>query len=193
MTEQRENRRVLMTKRLMKEALLELLEQRELVDISVTAICEAADVHRSTFYKYYRNQADLLRDLEQEYLDQIPMPPQDSRQWSEEQLLDETTAFFDFVKRNERAFGVLLGESTSSDFAARLIDLLHTKYTEPDEDAKNTAPYYAQLYVANGSVGMLREWVNTCFPVSSREMAEMMYRFSLAVVPDLHRSNRRNQ
>ena len=183
MTEQRENRRVLMTKRMMKDALLELLEQHELVDISVTAICEAADVHRSTFYKYYKNQADLLRSLEQEYLDQIPMPPRDPRQWDEEQLLAETTAFFDYVKRNERAFGILLGESTSSDFAARLIKLLHSKYTEPDEGGNGMASYYAQLYVANGAVGMLREWVNAGFPVSSREIAEMMYRFSSAVVP----------
>ena len=184
MMEQRQNRRVLMTKRLMKEALLELLEQRELVDISVTAICEAADVHRSTFYKYYKNQAELLRDLEQEYLDQIPMPSRDSRQWDEEQLLTETTAFFDYVKRNERAFSILLGESTSSDFAARLIGLLRSKYAEPDEGGDGMTSYYAQLYVANGTVGMLREWVNAGFPVSSREIAEMMYHFSLAVTPN---------
>ena len=184
MTEQHMNRRVMMTKRLMKDALLELLEQQELVDISVTAICEAADVHRSTFYKYYSNQADLLRDLEQEYLDQIPLPSPDPEQWNEEQLLAKTTAFFDYVKRNERAFRVLLGESTSSDFAARLIDLLHSKYTESDEGEIDMQSYYEQLYVANGAVGMLREWVNTGFPISSREIAEMMYHFSSAVVPD---------
>ena len=192
MTEQRMNRRVLMTKRLMKDALLELLEHQELVDISVTAICEAADVHRSTFYKYYKNQADLLRDLEQEYLDQIPMPSRDSEQWDEDQLLAETTAFFDYVKHNEQAFGILLGESTSSDFAARIIDLLRSKYAEPDEAGKNTTSYYAQLYVANGTIGILREWVNKGFPISSREIAEMMYRFSLAVVPTRQKPSHEN-
>ena len=83
MVEKRENRRVQMTKRLMKDALMELLEQHELVDISVTAICEAADVHRSTFYKYYKNQADLLRDMEQDYLDRIPIPSRDLDEWDE--------------------------------------------------------------------------------------------------------------
>ena len=34
---------------------------------------------------------------------------------------------------------------------------------------------------ANGTVGMLRAWVNTGFPVSSREIAEMMYLFSTRV------------
>ncbi|MDO5139237.1 MAG: TetR family transcriptional regulator, partial [Oscillospiraceae bacterium] len=64
MTEKNENRRVRMTKRLMKDALLELLAEKDLANISVTAVCEAADVHRSTFYNYYTDPADLLRDIE---------------------------------------------------------------------------------------------------------------------------------
>ena len=52
MTDKHESRRVRITKRLMKEALLELLEENELVNISVTAICKTADVHRSTFYDF---------------------------------------------------------------------------------------------------------------------------------------------
>ena len=169
-----------MTKRLLKEALMELLEQQELVNISVTAICEAADVHRSTFYKYYKDQADLLRDLEQDYLDLVPLPTQDLGRQSEEELFAETTAFFDYVKRNERAFRVLFGESTSSDFAARLIGLLCSKYADSRE-GDGAASYYAHLYMANGTVGMLRDWVNTGFPVSSREVAEIMYRLSVRV------------
>ena len=49
MEKQNENRRVRMTKHLMKDALLELLDRTDLSGISVTAVCEAADVNRSTF------------------------------------------------------------------------------------------------------------------------------------------------
>ena len=171
-----------MTKHMMKDALLELLEQQKLVNISVTAICEVADVHRSTFYKHYTDQADLLRDLEQDYLDQVPLPTQNADQLNEEELLTETTAFFDYVKDNEKAFRILLGESTSSDFAARLIDLLNSKYAKVN-DNDEAAARYAYLYISNGTVGMLREWVNSDFPISSRELAEMMYLFSVRVAP----------
>ena len=180
MGEQRENRRVQLTKRLMKDALLELLEKHELSNISVTAICEAADVHRSTFYKYYKDPADLMRDLEQDYLNRIPFPSQPADLEHQELLLDETEGFFDFVRQNERAFRVFFGESTSSAFAERLIELLCSVYTMPG-DADETVSRYAHLYVANGTVGMLREWVNTDFPVGNREIAEMMYHFSTRV------------
>ena len=158
---------------------MELLEQKELVDISVTAICEAADVNRSSFYKYYKDPVDLLRDFEQDQLDRIPAPSQDFEFLDEEQLLTETTAFFDFVKQNERAFRVLLSDSTPNGFVVRLIDFLRSKYAKPSKG--NTASIYASLYMANGTVGMLREWVNSGFPVSSREIAEMMYFFSVRV------------
>ena len=181
MVGQPENRRVRMTKRMMKDALMELLQERELVNISVTAICEAADVHRSTFYKYYKDPADLMRDMEQDYLDQIPTPSQDLASLDQEELLEKTTVFFDYVKQNEGAFRVLLGESTSSNFAARLIDLLCSKNVELYEDDGNLASFYKHLYIANGTVGMLREWVSSGFPFSSREIAEMMYDFSVRV------------
>ena len=64
MNGQTDNRRVIMTKRLMKDALLELLEQMELSSISVTAVCETANVNRSTFYNYYSSPSDLLREIE---------------------------------------------------------------------------------------------------------------------------------
>ena len=85
------------------------------------------------------------------------------------------------MKQNEGAFRIFLGETTSSDFASRLIDLLCSKYSTPSANGGDASSYYMHLYVANGTVGMLREWVNTGFPVSSREIAEMMYRFSVKV------------
>lgn len=181
MAEQRESRRVLMTKRLMKEALLELLEQKELVNISVTEICKLADVHRSTFYTYYSDQAELLRDLEQDCLDLVLLPSPDLSQLDEEQLLAETTAFFESVKRNERAFRILLAGSTSSDFSNRLIELQCSRYAEVGNDTYGAISGYAILYIAHGTVGLLREWVNTGFPIDSREIAEMMYLFSTRV------------
>ena len=107
MSKLHENRRVRMTKRLLQEALLELLEQKDLAGISVTALCDTADIHRSTFYKYYSDPTDLLREIEQDVLDRIPAPPQILDKQNQDRLLSATTAFFDFVKENKRTFRVL--------------------------------------------------------------------------------------
>lgn len=178
MAEKKENRRVRMTKRLMKEALLDLMEQQDLVTISVTAICETADVHRSTFYKYYTNPADLLREIEQDFLDRIPAPPQILDQTNEKALLAATTEFFDFVKENKNAFRVLFNESSGNSFTARLVDHLCSGYVPVGDDTDELSARFTSLYIANGTVGMMREWVNEDFPISSQKIAEMMYYLS---------------
>ena len=164
-----------MTKRLMKDALLELLEDRDLSGISVTAICEAADVHRSTFYKYYTEPSDLLRDIELDILGQIPAPPAILDRQGEESLLRATTAFFDYVKENERVFRVLFSESVNAGFSSRMVDLLCSQHIIGIENENEQSSRYLRLYIANGTVGMLREWIASGFSVSSQEIAKMMY------------------
>ena len=178
MTEHHENRRVRMTKRLMKEALLELMEHQDLIDISVTAICKAADVHRSTFYKYYSDPADLLKEIEQDFLDRIPAPPQILDQQNQKALLAATTEFFDFIKDNKNTFQILFSESSGNSFTAKLVDFLCDGYVPVSDDTDALSSRFASIYIANGTVGMMREWVKEDFPVSSQTIAEMMYFYS---------------
>lgn len=181
MKEQTDNRRVRMTKRLMRDALLELLEQTDLSGISVTAVCQAADVNRSTFYNYYSCPSDLLREIEQDVLDRIPAPPPILDREGEDALLRSTTGFFDYVKENERVFRVLFSESPNDDFSSRLVDLLCSQYISGIEGADEQSSRFMRRYVASGTVGMLREWLDSGFPLSSREIAEMMYFLSRKV------------
>jgi AcrR family transcriptional regulator len=170
-----------MTKQLMKDALLELLEKQKLVNITVTAICETADVHRSTFYKYYTDPEDLLRAIEQDFLDRIPMPSQNFDQQNQEQLLTATTAYFDDVKKNIKAYRILLGDSAGSSFAQKLVECLCSRYTTVDEGTDALTDRLVRLYIANGTVGMLREWIDNDCPISSRKIAEKMYFLSRKV------------
>ena len=66
--EKREYRRVRVTKRMLKDALIELLKERDIYHVSIRELCEAADVNRTTFYKYYGNQFDLLSDMENDLI-----------------------------------------------------------------------------------------------------------------------------
>ena len=182
MTEKHDNRRVTMTKLLMKSALLELLEQKELSNISVTAVCGTADVHRSTFYKYYNTPADLLREIEKDYLDRIPVPPQTVDHQNQESLLEANTAFFDYVKENGRSFRILFGRSEDNGFASRMVDFICSGHIPVGEQTDEQTARFVRLYIANGTVGMLREWINADFPVSSRKIAEMMYFLSRKII-----------
>lgn len=59
-----ENQRVRLTKMILKNSLIELLKNASIYDISVTKLCNNAQLNRSTFYKYYTNIFDVMADIE---------------------------------------------------------------------------------------------------------------------------------
>ena len=66
--ERKEDRRVAMTKKMLKDALTEMLSEKDVYHISIRELCQRADVNRTTFYKYYGSQFDLLADMENDLL-----------------------------------------------------------------------------------------------------------------------------
>lgn len=66
-----ENQRVRLSKKMLKDALVDLLQEKPLSKISVIEICETAQINRTTFYKYYGSQLDLLEDIEADFLSQM--------------------------------------------------------------------------------------------------------------------------
>ena len=56
------------TRERMKNALIELCDEKPYYDITIEDVCGKAGVYRSTFYRYYNTKDELLREVEHEYL-----------------------------------------------------------------------------------------------------------------------------
>ena len=65
------NQRIRLTKTLLKNALKEMLMEQDIYRISIRDLCDKAGINRSTFYKYYGSQFDLLSEMEHDFLDGI--------------------------------------------------------------------------------------------------------------------------
>ncbi len=60
----REDRRVRRTRSSIRRAFLDLLNEKEYTQITVTELSERADINRKTFYAYYSGMEELLWELE---------------------------------------------------------------------------------------------------------------------------------
>lgn len=60
--------RVIKTRQNIRNALGSLLSEQELPDITITALCERAQINRKTFYRHYRSIADIISEFENELL-----------------------------------------------------------------------------------------------------------------------------
>lgn len=173
-----ETRRVRMTKKMIKEALLELLENNVPGKITVTEICAAADVNRSTFYAYYEDVPKLLQEIENDILEQIPVSPNLPTSASNDVFLNMLTEFFEYVRQNERLFRLLMIQADSRDFNERLIQSVLEKYQ--NFLLKDTLlARYGYVYCINGVIGLLKEWIEGGFPIDSRKFSTIVLRMSI--------------
>lgn len=60
----KENQRVKLTRQLLQNSLIELMQEKPIAKTTIKEICENADINRSTFYLYYADQYALLNEIE---------------------------------------------------------------------------------------------------------------------------------
>ena len=79
--EQKENQRIRLTKTLLTDALLEMLQEQPIHAISIRDLCKKAGINRTTFYLHYETIADLVNEtLEQtmrQFQESFPIKPEE--------------------------------------------------------------------------------------------------------------------
>ena len=174
-----ENRRVRMTKRCMKDALLELLEKAPLNKISVTDVCNAADVNRSTFYAYYNDIDELLSEIETEALEQIPINVNPEDIDYEGNYLRKLEIFFNYIQENEKIYRILMCQSGERDFNKKLVAFILDHYNNSSIVSDKLLAKYGCIYCIGGVIGIVKEWIQDGFPISYKQFAKLVLQMSI--------------
>ena len=188
-TEKKEDRRVRRTKKLLTQALTQLLQEKQINEITVKELTDLADMNRGTFYLYYKDMFDMLEKIEDgmfEALDAIVSLHEhdDVSQQTKPILLD----LFRFIQDNQEMCRVLLSPHGDMNFLHRLNEVVREKCLKawPNiRKEKGEADFdYHYSFVVFGCAGIIRAWVNRNCSESAEKMAEMAYglRGSLADV-----------
>lgn len=169
-----ESRRVKLTKRLIKEALIELLEEKPANKVTVTDICTLAEVNRSTFYAYYEDVPMLLGEVQEELISSLPSPEMLPIVFgSLGKFFDRMEELFDFVKSNSRIFSVLIAQPDGDEFAERVVRAVLARYPRNFFAEDSLEMEYRVFFCLHGFIGIFKQWIMEDFPISSREFAEL--------------------
>ena len=111
----KENQRVKLTKKLLKQSLLNIMDKKPVGSISVIELCEKAEINRSTFYNHYGCPNEVLYDIECDFvedLEQIWTKNNDKEYPIEKRVEDLCT----YMKDNKKLAKIMLKESYTSEF-----------------------------------------------------------------------------
>lgn len=175
----KEDRRIRLTKRMLKESLLEMLKNgTEIHRISIRDLCERADINRSTFYKYYGSQYDLLKEMEDEWLDRIESSINNMGQSYDLHLLD----ILHFMHENIELSRLLCNSNVDPLFPQRIFSLPAIKrliVSSLPAQKPDHVVLYTQEFFVSGAYSVIKKWLNKEAGETPEEMVQiMMHLFS---------------
>ena len=159
------------------KALLSLLEKKPFEYITISEICEKAEVNRSTFYLHYENTGDLLKETTSYVLDNFnayfpvdienitttiaDCDLQDLKFVNERYL----QPYLSFIKENQRVFSAMLSQPKAfgiTDIFQRLFDSIFKPILDRFHYPRDEQNYVMMFYL-NGIVAIITEWLkNDC-------------------------------
>ncbi|POM23960.1 Bacterial regulatory protein, tetR family [Actinomadura rubteroloni] len=189
MSGQAENVRTRRTRKLLREALAELIRERGFERTTVSAITERAMVSRAAFYRNYNDKYDLVEKIFAEAValltehlpDEGDVP--DERRW---------VAFFEHFAEYHQIYTALLGDSGSQWFAGRMRATLaemvtaHLPATAGAVGGGTTGAGLVPTLISALFVQSVAWWLGNGRPVPAAEMADRFSRIAVALVEEVN-------
>jgi len=183
----KESRKTQYTRKALADGLIELMKTKPFDRISVKELCDYADINRSTFYAHYEDIYALLHFVEEDTLAWMRQVVGElSGKWQEgrEATVRSLERLFECMIENSKYLRVLMSEQGNIAFQKQVFystcqmcdfSSARSKLTPPfDEDMR-------LIFVVNGGVGVVRQWLKNGLRETPRELAEMIYDMTLPI------------
>jgi AcrR family transcriptional regulator len=154
------------------------LSKKDISCITIKQICEEADINRATFYTHYSDQFDLLRQIEDEFLQNVKAYIAVFKQKKADAILvDVLEEIFEYIKDNAKLCRLLLSKQGNLEFQKRIMMLIYDTnlVAKPNERLKKGEEEFVYSFIITGCVGVIHKWLEEGMKQSSRAMAGMIF------------------
>lgn len=177
------DRRVRKTKEALRNALITLMKDKTIQEISVQELTDLADIHRGTFYLHYRDIYDLYEQIENEIIEEISsLLNQSIVRGPYLDVVPALEKILKFVEGNSEISEMLLAQSMSGTFVKKLSELIksklmHINLQNMDLAANQDEIMYLSDFLAYGYIAVIKNWLENGMPESAPVMAERIGKY----------------
>lgn len=170
--------RVRYTRMVIENSFVQLLKEKPLSRITVTELCQRAQINRATFYKHYLDVPDLMDKIENQLLDQLKQGFE-NKDFLVKQFMPD---MFRAMQRDGERLMVLASDNGDPNLMTRSFQVcyesvyphLETILPPMEEDTRRML----YNFLAYGCGGMLRSWVQSGMTRSPEEMAALILKYA---------------
>ena len=172
-----EDRRVRRTKKMLRDCLFSLLEEKTADEITVKELTELADINRSTFYFYYNDIDDMLFRIQEEIyavFEEEVIKKADVFETAED-FIQYLTRFLVFCKDNEKHCKFVVSNDPGNKLSKRIKDGLMQCIPDTTLIFEETDPRrYLTEYAVAGFWQLILTWMYEGMKIEPREMAVLL-------------------
>lgn len=183
------DRRVIKTKKAIRNAFAELLQEKKLSDITVTDVANKADVNRKTFYNYYSGVDGLITEIEDEFIKIF------EENLKTIEVVDnfQNPAFLfqklaTLIETDTQLYSVLLNKHVSHDFLYRIeisLKEIAKEFFLEKEPAQKDNIILTCEYCISGICAVFKYWFNSDRTMTVEDVSEKINRLSLGSIHHL--------
>ncbi|MEW9052848.1 MAG: TetR/AcrR family transcriptional regulator [Neobacillus sp.] len=173
------DRRIIKSRKAMRDALVSLMQEKDLKDITISDIVVSAELNRGTFYKHYQYKEDIFNEIIDEVITDLiesyREPYKNIDMFEINNLTSSAIKIFDHVSKYAKFYSLIFQSDTLIGFERKLCnvlkelalnDLIDCFPTQPSINSELHASYQAYAIL-----GLIIEWVTGGFKYSSSYMA----------------------
>lgn len=184
---EKENQRVIVTKRMLKDGLLQLMETKSMQKITVTELCRASGINRVTFYNHYATPSDVLTEIGDDLVDELLSLLKEKQTQLHSTLQEQVEFACEYLRQNKKIAKLVFQNNTpESEFAMKLFhgqkkwktvsDKLESIYGKDGKDLLFT-------FIIHGAYCMISKWLLDDVQMTPKEIGNLVCKITIGGYP----------
>ena len=170
----KEDGRVRYTKMRIRSAFYELLQKTEYEKITVTSICDLAEINRATFYKHYLDVPDLVDKLQDDAVSELGSKLSKATGDSLENSITETLKYIrGNITESSPLRELIFPKSTG--FISKISNLVYDLFSDfmipHEKEISGITKDILFSYISAGSAGIIEYWCRSGYKESEEDIA----------------------
>ena len=178
--ERKPDRRVVKTKRAIRNAFAKLLCEKDIDKITIKDIADTADINRKTFYNYYSGVYQIIDEIENEVVENLKSSISDI---DAEDYLKDPYKIFDkiteAISQDMEFYENLLKMNTNLSLFQKIVDLIKQQIKEAflvRVDIDQSRLDVMIEYTISGMIAAYKSWFNSDRKLTLKEISDVMAR-----------------
>ena len=169
--------RITRTKKMLEDALLDLMKDKPVEKITPTELCRKATVNRNTFYTHYSSVTELYNEIENRLINSVDESLNESGT-----TVEAITVICKMLKSNKMISDIIFSKHFSSKIMKRVF-VMTDKFNMNKMNSENSklSGNFKQMvsaYTIMGSAAALECWVRNGMQESPEDIAEFIWNIS---------------